>query len=189
MSNFIIETTPLDGLRLVTRRARNDSRGWFERLFCAEELAAAAGQPFHPVQINRSFTRVRGTVRGMHFQRPPHAEIKLVSCTGGEVYDVAVDLRAGSPTFLRWYGTRLSATNRRSLLIPCGFAHGFQTLTPDVELLYLHSTSYAPETEGGVHPLDPAVNIAWPRKLGEMSPRDAKFPFLQAGYAGIPTSP
>lgn len=186
MSRFHIESTPLAGLKQVTRQPLGDARGWFERLYCAEELAAAADLPFLPVQINRSCTRAVGAVRGMHFQSPPHAEIKLVSCLAGEVYDVAVDLRAGSPTFLHWYGVRLSAQNRVSLLIPQGFAHGFQTLAPDAELLYLHSAAYAPEAEGGVHPRDPALGIAWPLEITEMSPRDAGRPLLEAGFVGIP---
>lgn len=185
MSRFEIEPTPLAGLARVRRQPLGDRRGWFERLYCSEELAAAAGQPFLPVQINRSFTAARGVVRGLHFQHPPHAEIKLVSCLRGEVFDVAVDLRAGSPTFLHWYGTRLSADNRVSLLIPQGFAHGFQTLAEDCELLYLHSAAYAPQAEGGIHPEEARIGIAWPLPVMELSARDAAHPALAGDFAGI----
>lgn len=185
MSRFALEHTPLPGLHRVVRQPAGDTRGWFERLFCSEELAAAAGQPFVPVQINRSLTRVRGAVRGLHYQHPPHAEIKYVSCLRGAVFDVAVDLRAGSPTFLRWYGSTLSADNRSSLLIPRGFAHGFQALTEDCELLYLHSDPYHPQAEAGVHPGDPAVGVDWPLPISELSSRDAAHPLLVRDFSGV----
>lgn len=189
MSRFAIEETPLIGLKSIRRLFAQDSRGWFERLYCSQELGAIAGQPFLPVQINRSFTTDRGVVRGMHFQNPPHAEIKLVSCLRGEVYDVAVDLRAGSPTFLGWYGARLSADNRCSLLIPQGLAHGFQTLSEDCELLYLHSAAYVPEAEGGIHPQDPRVGINWPLPVCGLSARDAGRLRLASDFVGIDAVP
>jgi dTDP-4-dehydrorhamnose 3,5-epimerase len=185
MNRFAIEDTGLAGLRVIARQATADRRGWFERLFCSEELAAAAGERFAPAQINRSCTLVRGAVRGMHFQYPPHAEVKLVSCLQGEVFDVAVDLRIGSPTFLRWFGVRLSAENRASLLIPRGFAHGFQALEERCELLYLHSAAYAPAHEGGIRPDDPRIAIAWPLPIADMSERDAAHALLGAGFAGV----
>jgi dTDP-4-dehydrorhamnose 3,5-epimerase len=185
MSRFTIEVTGLEGLKLVTRHAIADQRGWFERLYCSEELAAAAGLRFVPLQINRSCTRVPGAVRGLHYQHPPHAEVKLVSCLRGEAFDVAVDLRTGSPTFLRWYGTRLSAENRRSLLIPQGFAHGFQALTADCELLYLHSTAHAPHAEDGIDPRDPRIGIAWPLPVADLSVRDAGHAPLGGDFPGV----
>ena len=185
MSRFTIEETGLGGLALITRHATADRRGWFERLFCSEDLAATAGERFVPVQINRSCTSVRGAVRGLHFQYPPHAEIKLVSCLAGEAFDVAVDLRAGSPTFLRWFGVRLSAENRVSLLIPKGFAHGFQALADRCELLYLHSVGYASGHEGGVHPSDPRVGVSWPLPIADLSERDAAHATLDAGFGGM----
>ena len=185
MSRFTIDDTGLAGLHVISRRATTDRRGWFERLFCSEELAAAAGERFAPVQINRSCTLVRGAVRGMHFQYPPHAEVKLVSCLQGEVFDVAIDLRTGSPTFLRWFGVRLSAENRASLLIPRGFAHGFQALEERCELLYLHSAAYAPAHEGGVRPDDPRIGIDWPLPIADLSERDAAHALLSAGFAGV----
>lgn len=184
MSRFDVEPTPLDGLRLLTRRPIADTRGFFERVFCTEELGGVlAGRAV--VQVNRTLSASAGTVRGMHFQRPPHAEMKLVSCLRGRVFDVAVDLRSGSPTYLRWHGVELSGDNHRTLAIPEGFAHGFQTLTDDCELLYFHTSGYCRAAEGGVSPLDPALGIGWPMPIGEMSQRDAARPPMSAANAGI----
>ena len=153
---FQVEDTPLAGLFRITRSARGDSRGWIERLYCSE-LFAACGIDRPLVQINRSRSATAGTLRGLHFQYPPQAEAKFVQCLSGSVFDVAVDLRAGSPSFLRWYGTELSAENAAGLLIPEGFAHGFQCLAQNSELLYLHTAAYAPAAEGGLDALDPGI--------------------------------
>ncbi len=185
MSRLEIRPTPLAGLRVVRRERREDVRGFLSRLFCAEELAVA-GWDRPIVQINHTLTRMTGSVRGMHFQHPPHGETKLVNCLRGEVWDVAVDLRADSPTFLRWHAERLSADNGCALLIPRGFAHGFQTLAPDCELMYLHDAYYAPDCEGGVHPLDARVAIDWPLPVGEMSDRDRTRQMLPETFGGIP---
>ena len=184
MSAFSIRLTPLPGLSVVDRNRREDSRGFFSRLFCAQELAAA-GFAAPIAQINHTLTRKSGAVRGMHFQYPPHAEIKLVSVLRGEVFDVAVDLRRGSPTYLRWHAQILSADNRRSVLIPHGFAHGFQTLTEDCELVYLHSQAYAPHAEAGIRATDPAVGIQWPLPFTEMSERDVNHPLIDSDFRGI----
>jgi dTDP-4-dehydrorhamnose 3,5-epimerase len=184
MSRFEVTSTPLAGLHAVRRARREDARGFLSRLFCARELAAVGWD--RPVaQINHTLTRATGSVRGLHFQHPPHAESKLVSCLRGEVWDVAVDLRCGSPTFLRWHAQHLSADNACALLIPRGFAHGFQTLTPDCELIYLHDAFYDPASEDGVHPLDPRVAIEWPLAIGEMSERDCNRPMLRKSFEGI----
>ena len=177
----------LDGLTLVERLPREDSRGWLERLFCAETFRSI-GFGTSVSQINRTHTKQRGTLRGMHFQYPPSAEIKFVSCLHGEVFDVALDLRTGSPTFLHWHGEILSEKNRRSLLIPHGFAHGFQTLTDDCEMLYLHSAPYEKACEGGVHPLDPACSISWPLPVSELSDRDSQHPFIGSAFKGVDLS-
>jgi dTDP-4-dehydrorhamnose 3,5-epimerase len=161
-----------------------DERGVFERFFCAEGLREA-GLHKPIVQINRSLTRRSGAVRGMHFQYPPHAETKIVSCLRGEIFDVAVDLRAGSPTLLRWHGEVLSAANGKSLLIPEGFAHGFQTLTHDCELLYLHTELYTPEAEGALNAQDTRLDITWPRGISEMSDRDRSHPILEVAFVGV----
>ena len=172
MSRFEVIATPLAGLQLVRRQKLGDARGFLTRLFCADELGGA-GWTGPIAQINHTFTGRQGTVRGMHLQRPPHGEIKLVSCLRGEVWDVAVDLRTDSPTFLRWHAQRLSADNGCALLIPQGFAHGFQSLSDDVELLYCHSAAHAPQSEAGLHPQDERMGIAWPLPITELSARDA----------------
>lgn len=181
---FTIMSTPLAGLCVVERRRVVDERGFFSRLFCAEELAAAGFE--RPVaQINHTFTRRAGAVRGLHFQHPPHAEDKFVSCLRGEIFDAAVDLRRNSPTFLTWHGVTLSESNSRSLFIPRGFAHGFQTLTDDCELIYLHTESYAAGAEGGLSPLDPALSIQWPLPITELSARDSAHPNLSPEFSGV----
>lgn len=184
MSRFTVTDTPLPGLRCVQRQRLGDSRGFLSRLFCADELQRA-GWPGGIAQINHTYTAQRGTVRGMHFQRPPHAEAKLVSCVCGEVWDVAIDLRVGSPTYQQWHAQRLSADNQCALLIPQGFAHGFQSLSDDAELLYCHSVAYAPEAEEGLNPLDPMLGIAWPLPIVEMSVRDKSHPFISDSFEGI----
>lgn len=184
MNRFEVADTPLAGLRLVQRQRLGDSRGFLARVFCADELRAAGWS--RPVaQINHTFTARRGTVRGLHFQQPPHAEMKLVSCLRGEVWDVAVDLRAGSPTFLQWHEARLSADNGHALLIPEGFAHGFQTLSDDAEMLYCHSAAYNPGAEAGLNVRDPRLAIAWPLPIAEVSPRDAAHPDIGADFKGV----
>ncbi|TWA56967.1 dTDP-4-dehydrorhamnose 3,5-epimerase [Sinorhizobium medicae] len=129
-------------------------------------------------QINHTLTRGSGTIRGMHYQRPRHDEAKFVSCLEGVIFDVAIDIRPDSPTNLQWYGEILSAENARSMMIPGGFAHGFQTLTENCELVYLHDKPYAPESEGGLNPLDPRLAISWPLEMAQMSERDRAFAFI-----------
>ncbi len=183
-SRFDILDTPLQGLKLVQRKPIRDSRGFLERLFCAHEFRVLiAGKGI--VQINRTLTTKRGTVRGMHFQRPPHAETKYVSCLRGAVFDVAVDVRRGAPSFLRWHAEILSAENHKMLIIPEGFAHGFQALTEDCELLYFHTAAYQPEAECGLNPKDPGLNIRWPEAITELSPRDAAHPMLVEDFNGV----
>lgn len=181
---FEIFHTPIEGLQVLQRKPIGDPRGYLERLFCSEELAPLLGAR-RIVQVNHTLTRRRGTVRGLHFQHPPHAETKIVQCLRGEVFDVAVDLRQGSPTFLRWHAESLSGDNHRSLLIPEGFAHGFQALCDDCEMLYFHTAAHAPEAEGGVHPTDPCLAIPWPLPITELSPRDASHPFLTDAFKGV----
>jgi dTDP-4-dehydrorhamnose 3,5-epimerase len=176
--------TPLAGLMVIERHPIADERGSFERLYCAEELAAANIQ-LPIAQANRSMTSRKGAVRGMHFQHPPHGETKLVACLAGKVFDVAVDLRHGSPTFLRWYAVELSNDNHKSMLIPAGFAHGFQTLADHCELLYFHSAAYAAEAEAGIQPMDTRLGIAWPLPITEMSARDRGHPALTDAFGGI----
>lgn len=177
MSHFTVTELPLVDLKLIERKRIGDMRGFLSRIFCFDELADA-GWKKPIVQINLTQTSIRGTVRGMHYQNKPYAEMKLVSCTRGEVWDVAVDIRKNSPTFLQWHGQTLSAENGHALLIPEGFAHGFQTLTDDCELLYLHSAPYSPQAEAGLRFDDPRLGIVWPLATTNISIRDQKHPLI-----------
>jgi len=183
-ANFDIFETPLQGLQLIHRKPLGDSRGYLERLFCLSELAELLkGETI--VQINHTLTAKTGTIRGMHFQYPPWAETKFVTCLKGEVFDVAVDVRPGSPTFLRWHGELLNATNHNTLLIPEGFAHGFQTLTDECEMLYFHTSAYHRDAEGALNSLDPALAIQWPLPVTEQSTRDKEHPMIQPDFPGV----
>ena len=187
MARLILHRTELDGVRIIEREVLGDRRGWFERLFCESELADILDGR-RVVQANRSLTGERATVRGLHFQYPPAAEVKLVTCLRGEVFDVAVDLRAGSPTFLQWHGEVLTGENHHSLLIPEGFAHGFQTLSDDCEMLYFHTAAYDSQHEGGLDSLDPAIGIEWPLPVGRRSQRDRELPRVDEDFRGIALS-
>lgn len=184
MKRFDIAPTPIEGLLLLTRKPIGDSRGYLERLFCQEELMEIIALNT-VVQINHTFTKARGTVRGMHFQRPPHAEMKLVSCLRGAIFDVAVDLRRNSSTFLRWHAETLSEDNYKTFIIPEGFAHGFQTLSDDCEMLYFHTAAFRAEAEGGLHPQDPRLGIEWPLPIAGLSARDANHAFVTDCFSGL----
>jgi dTDP-4-dehydrorhamnose 3,5-epimerase len=184
VARFDFLPTPLAGVVVVQRRRLEDRRGCLSRLYCAEEFrAAGVAKPL--AQINLTLTRRRGTVRGMHFQWPPHAETKLVTCVRGEVFDVAVDLRRNSTTFLTWHGEVLSAANQRSLLIPEGCAHGFQALTDECELVYLHTAAFDPSADAGVNASDPRLSIQWPLEIADMSDRDRNHPLVTDAFEGI----
>jgi len=184
MPRFSFVSTPLPGLQCVERLRLEDHRGFLSRIFCADEFSAS-GFAMSVAQINHTLTQHEGTVRGMHYQLPPFSEMKLVSCIRGRVFDVAVDLRADSPTFLRWHGEVLSPDNRRALAIPEGFAHGFQTLDADCELLYLHSVPYLPEVERALNACDPRLGIDWPLPITDMSERDQGHTMLTEDFPGI----
>lgn len=184
-ARFDILDTPIQGLSLLQRKPIGDDRGYLERMFCSEELQSLIPEK-NIIQINHTLTAKRGTVRGMHFQHPPHAEIKFVSCLRGEVFDVAVDLRRGSATFLHWHAEILSADNHKTLVIPEGFAHGFQTLTKDCEMLYLHTTAYRAEAEGGLNARDPRLAIQWLLPIAEQSARDSAHPLVSEDFSGVP---
>lgn len=184
MSQFSIFNTTIDGLKVIKRKPISDHRGFLTRIFCADQLKVA-GWKSPIAQINQTITKKRGTVRGMHFQNTPHAEMKLVSCLQGEIWDVAVDLRKNSQSFLQWHAEKLSAENCCALLIPEGFAHGFQTLSDDCELIYLHTAPYAPEAEAGIRPNDPSLDISWPLDFFEISTRDANHPLIKDQFSGI----
>lgn len=161
-----------------------DARGSLSRLF-DDQAFAEIGLRQAIRQINHSVTHRRGTVRGLHFQHPPHAETRIVSCLRGEIFDVAVDLRPDSPSFLKWHGEVLSAENLGALCIPEGFAHGFQALSDECELLYLHTGHYTPEAEGALHATDPRLGIVWPLAITAMSERDRAHPFIAGDFPGI----
>ena len=186
MSRFNLTDLPLSGLKLIQRQRLGDRRGFLSRLFCAEDLATA-GWVKPIAQINHTYTAKCGTVRGLHFQYPPHAEMKSVQCLRGEVFDVAVDLRRGSPTFLHWHAEVLSGDNHRTLIIPEGFAHGFQTLTDNCEMLYFHTTGYCKEAEGGLHVLDPRLDIQWPLPTIGLSQRDTVHSWIGDVFQGVKT--
>lgn len=161
MKQFDIEATSISGLKRIKARKLDDARGSFSRVFCIEELGPA-GWPGYIAQANVTTTRNRGTVRGLHYQVPPYAEAKIIRCLRGEVWDVVLDLRQDSETFLQWHAEVLSDTTGIGLLVPPGCAHGFQTLRADVEMLYFHSSPYSSQCERGVLPTDPLVNIPCP---------------------------
>jgi dTDP-4-dehydrorhamnose 3,5-epimerase len=172
-----VHATPLAGLFELETVTHADDRGRFTRLFCRDEFDAIR-PALHFVQVNHSVTRHRGTVRGMHLQRSPRSEAKLIRCLRGRVYDVAVDLRLTSPTFGQWHAVELAADNERQMFIPEGFAHGFQALSDDAELLYQHTAPYAPEAETGVNPNDATLAIDWPLPMTTVSHRDRLLPTL-----------
>ncbi|MHB8253078.1 MAG: dTDP-4-dehydrorhamnose 3,5-epimerase [Acidiferrobacter sp.] len=176
--------TAIDGVRIVESTDFQDERGAFSRLFCARELEPVLGDR-HCVQINQSLTRKVGAIRGMHYQKPPQAEMKIVCCLKGRVFDVAVDLRQGSPTFLQWVSVDLSPQKRHALILPEGCAHGFQVLDANSELLYLHTAYYTPACEGAVHFSDPMVDIRWPLPPADLSNRDQNHPFLTEQFSGL----
>jgi dTDP-4-dehydrorhamnose 3,5-epimerase len=180
----IQEVSLLPGVHVLERRPRHDDRGWFERVYDAGELTGVLGTRTI-AQVNRAFSNKKGSVRGLHVQGPPSPEIKIVSCIRGAIFDVAVDLRRGSPTFARWHAVELTDGNRRSLVIPEGFAHGFQALVDDCELLYVHTAPYDQGAERGVHVTDPRLAIPWPLEVRHLSARDTNLPNVGLDFAGI----
>jgi dTDP-4-dehydrorhamnose 3,5-epimerase len=181
---FDFVKTPLKDLYIIKANNIIDDRGFFYRVFCKNEFESI-GHNNEIVQINYSRTIEKGTIRGIHFQYPPHVEKKIVSCINGTILDVAIDLRENSPTFLKWYALELSGDNQKKLLIPEGFGHGFQTLTNNCELIYLHTSFYESKSEGGINPQDPTININWPLKVTKISERDKNHPLINESFKGI----
>ena len=182
--NFIIHTTPLDELVVIERTRKSDSRGFFERLYCVSELSDILKNRAI-TQINQTFTSKKGSVRGLHYQIFPFSEMKFITCLRGIIFDVALDLRKESPTFLSWHSQILSASDNKTYVIPEGYAHGFQTLSNDCQILYFHTSDYTPDAEGGVHPCDPKISITWPLPVTGLSPKDMKFPMIKHDFNGI----
>ncbi len=175
---MIVSETALAGAKVLDIEARQDSRGFFARVFCTREFAAAGLDPV-VMQGNVSFNDRKGTLRGLHFQYPPHAETKLVRCTRGAILDVIVDLRPESPTFLQHISVELTADNRRALYVPRRFAHGYQVLEDNTEVMYLTGEFYVPGSEGGVRYDDARLGISWALPAGDMSDKDLAWPQLQ----------
>ena len=177
--------TKLKNVYIIEPEPFIDERGKFYRVFCENELKKI-GHTKKIVQINQSLTKQKGAIRGMHFQYPPKAEIKIVKCVSGSIFDVAIDLRENSPTFLQWHGEILSAENMKMMVIPEGFAHGFQALKDNCEIIYFVSEFYSPENEEGVRYNDPKINIKWPLEVTDISEKDKNQNLLDDNYKGIP---
>lgn len=178
---MIFSATTLPGSYVIELATVGDQRGWFARTFCKKEFAQIGHQK-EWVQMNHSYTALKGTLRGMHYQKPPCGEIKMVRCIAGAVYDVMVDLRKDSATYLHWFGTEISAVNKKMVYIPEGFAHGFQTLSDDAELIYHHSQYFTPGAEEGIMYNDVAICIQWPLPLTEISERDRFHPVIDSNF-------
>ena len=181
---MIFHETALKGAYIIDLEPFRDERGLFARTFCQREFAAI-GHHKEFVQFNHSHSNQAGTLRGLHYQKTPYAEIKLIRCIKGSVFDVIVDLRQQSPTFLQHVGVELSEQNMRMIYVPEGFAHGFQTLQDHSELIYHHTAFYTPDFDGGVRYNDPKLGIVWPLALTTISEKDKNLPLLSDAYTGI----
>lgn len=179
---MIFTPTPLDGACLIEPRPREDDRGWFARILCAEEFRQN-GLRLELTQTNMALTHRRATLRGLHFQAMPHEEIKIIRCTKGAIYDVIVDLRTQSPTFKKWFGAELTQDNFRALYVPEGFAHGYLTLTDGAEIYYHTSKAYDPQSAFGVRFDDPEFEIEWPIPISVISAQDRSWPDFAAQRA------
>ena len=177
--NFEIKETPLKGLMQGRIVSKKDDRGYFERVYCIYEFEEKLNINKGIVQINRSMSKIKGTIRGCHFQYPPFAETKIVSCPRGKLFDVAVDLRKGSETYLNYYSLVLTNENKSFLVIPEGFAHGFQTLEENTEILYLVTEKFSLKHDNGINPFDPDINIKWPIECKLRSEKDTKRKYLK----------
>lgn len=176
--------TPIHSVYVIETASLDDQRGSFSRVYCRDENLENEID-MRIAQINRSMNYVTGTVRGLHYQDGPASEIKRVTCVSGRVFDIILDLRAGSSTFLKWIGVELSSENKKIIHIPKGCAHGFQTLAPNTELIYFHSEPYTPDCYHGINIDDPNIDIQLPIDVVRISERDAKLPFIKPGFIGI----
>ena len=172
-----IKETKIKGVYIIEPELKVDERGYFARIFCKEEFAKI-GLNFNTVQINRSLTKRKGTIRGLHFQRPPMAEDKIIQCLRGAIYDVAVDLRLDSSTCGQWVAEEISEQNKKMFFVSKGFAHGFQALTDNCEIQYFVSEFYSPKREGGIRWDDPFFKIKWPIKKIFLSEKDKNWPLI-----------
>jgi len=186
MDDFYFDNTHIEGLVQGCLKPKGDKRGYFERVCCVKEFCNYLGRDLRIKQINRSMSSLKGTTRGLHFQWPPMAEVKIVSCPTGRLFDVALDLRMGSPTYLQHYCVELDSREKNFLIIPEGFAHGFQTLEDYTEIMYLVSQEFSIEHDDGINPTDPSVSIQWPLDISCRSPKDTHRKFLiDRDFSGI----
>lgn len=176
--------TKLKGAYIIELVKESDERGFFAREFCKKEYEDI-GLANNIVQINDSFNKHKGTLRGMHYQSVPKTEDKIVRCITGSIYDVIIDIRKYSKTFREWFGVELSADNRKMMFVPKGFAHGFLTLEENTEVLYYHTEFYSPELEGGIRYNDPKIGIKWPQPIKEISKRDEGYELISGNFEGI----
>ena len=183
-SRFKFTKTEIEGVLEIERKSIVDNRGLFTRMFCVEEFHDA-GFGHAIKQINRTFTITKGAMRGMHLQVSPNEDHKIISCLSGKVFDVVVDIRKDSPTFLQWRAFKLNAKHLNGILIPPGVAHGFQTLEENCEMLYLHAESYSPHSEMTLNIADPKINIDWPLEVTEISEKDKNCPMIDDRFDGI----
>lgn len=167
--------TKIDGLYVIELEPRNDERGYFARNFCKKELLDNKID-YEIAQINRALTKNKGTIRGMHFQKPPKEESKIFQCIKGAIFYVAIDLRKDSPTYMEWFGEELNSENKKMILVPKSFASGYQTLEDETEVQYTSSEFYAPECESGIRFDDPSINISWPMEATFVSDKDKNWP-------------
>lgn len=181
---MLFHKLPLENAFLIELEKKGDNRGFFARFFCKKEFSAA-GLETDFVQINNSLSAKKGTLRGLHYQLPPSSEVKVVRAIKGALYDVIIDIRKGSPTFGKWFGAELNEDNRLMMYVPRGFAHGFITLSDNVEALYLVSDFYSPNQERGICYNDPFINITWPISPIEISEKDLNWPLLANTFDGI----
>ena len=181
---MIFSKTEIEGVYVIELEPFQDERGFFSRIFCEKEFGQA-GLVSDFVQVNHSTSRYKGTIRGLHFQLPPHSEVKVLRCVRGSLYDVIVDIRKNSLTFLEHFKIELSESNHRMLYIPTGFAHGFQTLSDNTSLIYFHSDFYHPSAEKGLKYNDPRLSIEWPLPVSQISKKDQEHNYLSQDYQGI----
>ena len=184
MKKFSLQKTSIEDLKILIHQPINDKRGFLSRIYCQDTFQDLTKNK-KIQQINHTLTKTKGTVRGLHFQKPPFAETKFISCFKGKVWDVAVDLRKESSTFLQYHAEILCEGDHKSFIIPEGFAHGFQTLSSNCEMLYLHTTSYNSKFEGLINAVDPKLGIKWPELITERSSRDANQIILDDNFIGI----
>lgn len=181
---MIFKKTKLEGVFVVSLEPLIDKRGFFARTYCKKEFDKI-NHKGEFVQINHSYNKIKGTIRGMHFQSPPFQEVKLIRCISGSVFDVIVDLRQKSPTFLQYFSIKLSAENKKMIYVPKNFAHGFQTLSDNSELIYHHTEFYNPKTDSGIRFDDPKLNINWPLEPKMISEKDCSYKFMETNFKGL----